>query len=135
MGAEENKAVVRRLVDEFLNKRNVDVVDEIFAEDFVDHQGGLAPTGDRASVKQFVEAITAAFPDVRFEIDHLVAEDDRVFALVSVQGTHTGDFQGVAATGRPIAFAGMTVMRLADGKIAERWNITDFAGLMRQIAP
>jgi steroid delta-isomerase-like uncharacterized protein len=133
MGIDDNKALVRRLVDEFLNQRKLDVVDEIFAEDFVDHQGALGPTGDRDSVKAFVTASTAAFPDARFEIGHLLAEGDLVFLRVIAQGTHRGEFGGISATGKAGSMASMSLVRVTDGKIAERWNITDFGGLMQQL--
>lgn len=133
MSVEENKALVRRLGNEFLNGRNLDVAGEIFAEDFVDHQGALGPTGDCDSVKAFVTRPWEAFPDLQFEEAHLVAEGDLVFAHLIAQGTHRGDFAGVAATGRTVSVAAMSVVRIADGKIVERWNITDFPALMRQI--
>ena len=133
MTTEENKAVLQRLIEEFLNGRNPNVVDEIFAKDFVDHQGGLGPTGGREDLKAFVAPITKAFPDIRFEIISMVAEGDRVFAHIVGRGTHSGDFAGVGATGRRVTTVGMSTLRIADGKVAERWNVTDFAGLMQQI--
>jgi len=133
VGTEENKALVRHFVEEFLNKRNVAIVDELFAEDFVNHQGGLGPTGDRESLKQLVGALLVAFPDMRFEIEQLLAEGDKVFLHVIGRGTHTGEFMGIPATGRSVLLAAMSVVRAVDGKCAERWNITDGTGLMQQL--
>ena len=135
MGTDENKALVRRLVGEFLNQRRPDVVDEIFADDFVDHQGALGPTGDRGSVKDFVRQGLEAFPDMQFEINDLIAEGDLVFVRLTGHGTHRGDVGGVGATGRTVVAAVMSVVRVASGRIAERWNISDVVGLMQQIAP
>ena len=134
MGIEENKGLARRLVEEFLNQRKLDVVDEIFSEDFVDHQGGLGPTGDRDSVRAFVRAARDGFPDARFEIANLIAEGDRVLLHLVLRGTHSGVFRGVPATGRKVTLAGMTVLQVADGRVVKRWSITDFAPLMQQIS-
>ena len=133
MGIEENKRLARRLVEEFLNQRKLDVVDEIFSEDFVDHQGGLGPTGDRDSLRLFVRALMDAFSDGRFEIIQLIAEGDSVLGHLEFNGTHSGVFRGVAATGKNVQNATMSVVRVANGKVVERWNITDWAALMQQI--
>ncbi len=134
MGIEENKAAARRLVEEFLNNRNADIVDELTTEDFVDHQGGLGATGDRESLKQFVGAFIAAFPDLHFEIEHLIAEGDSVFLHVVARGTHAGEFRGIPATGKPVTLVAMSVARVENGRMAERWNVTDLAGLMQQLS-
>ena len=132
MGIEENKGLARRLVEEGLNQRK-DMISEIFSEDFVDHQGGLGPTGDRDSTRMFVRALTDGFQDARFAIINLIAEGDLVLVHMEVSGAHSAEFMGVAATGRHVKSAAMTIIRVAGGKIVERWNITDRAGLMRQI--
>jgi steroid delta-isomerase-like uncharacterized protein len=134
MGIEENKGLARRLVEELLNQRKLDVVDEIFAEDFVDHQGGLGPTGDRDSVRAFARALTDGFPDAHYELINLIAEGDRVLLHIKTDGTHSAEFRGVPATGRKVTNAGMSVIRVAGGKVVERWNVTDFAALMQQIS-
>jgi len=133
MTAEENKVLMHRFIEEIMNGRNLHGADEFFADDFVDHQGGIGPTGGREAVKAFVATLTGGFPDMRFEAVNMVAEGDRVFAHVVGRGTHSGDFAGIPATGREVTAAGMSVVRVAHGKVVERWNITDFAGLMKQI--
>ena len=134
MGIEDNKAIVRRLVGDFLSKHELAAADDIFAEGLIDHQGAVTATGQE-NVKQFVGGLFAAFPDLQFEIGHLIAEGDKVCLNVIGRGTHRGEFRGVAPTGRAVTILGTSIVRIADGKIAERWNITDIAGLMQQIAP
>ena len=134
MGIEENKAIVRRLVGDFLSKHDLAAADDIFADGLIDHQGAVTATG-RETVKQFVGGLFAAFPDLQCEIAHLIAEGDKVCLNVIGRGTHRGEFRGVAPTGRAVTILGTSIVRIADGKIAERWNITDIAGLMQQIAP
>lgn len=133
MGTDENKAVARRLVEGILNEWDAAKVDEAFADDFVNHQGGLGATGGREELKQFMGAMIAAFPDARFKIKHLVAEGDLVSIHLTLQGTHSGEFQGIAATGRSIEIAGMGLIRIANGRVVERWNVMDVAGLTRQL--
>lgn len=133
MGVKENKALARRLVEEALNEGNLDVTDELFADDFVDHQGGLGATGGREEAKQFICAIRAAFPDIHYEIEHLAAEGDLVMLHLIARATHKGEFREVPATGRQVEWAGMGVLRIEDGKVAERWNVTDLEGLAKQL--
>jgi len=100
MGIEENKAIVHRLVGDFLNKHDLSVADEIFADDLIDHQAAITATR-RANVKQFVAGLFEAFPDLRCEITHLIGEGHNVCVNVIGRGTHRGEFRGVAPTGPP----------------------------------
>lgn len=132
MGAKENKAFARRLVEEILNNWNPDAVDGVFADDFVNHQRG-AVTGDRDELKRLMGGLYVAFPDLKWTIEHLIAEGDLVSVYLTGHGTHQGEFQGIAPTGKSVTFEGMGIIRIADGKVAERWNIQDAAGLMAQL--
>lgn len=134
MGIEENKAAARQLVDEYLNGRNVAVVDELTSEDFVDHQGGVGVTGGRQDLKEFIGGFLSSFEDLQFEAEHLVAEDEFVCIHLVARGTHTGEFQGIPATGKPVTIGGISMVRYDnEGRMAERWNVVDIAGLLRQI--
>jgi len=79
--------------------------------------------------KQFREA----FPNMMIEVEDMVAEGDKVTARCSVRGKHEGNFRGIAATKSPVEFTGMTIVRIADGKIVEAWNNFDFATLNKQV--
>jgi steroid delta-isomerase-like uncharacterized protein len=131
MPRDANKAIVRQLVDGFLNAHDLAVADEIFAEDLIDHQAG--GSAGRESVKRFVSGLWESFPDLHCEIDHLVSEGDMVCVWVTGRGTHRGAFRGIAPTARSVTINGTSIMRIADGVIAERWNITDMEGLMAQL--
>lgn len=134
MSVQEHKALAERLVEEALNRGNLNITDELFTDDFVDHQGGLGPTGGRDAAKQFVTGLRTAFPDVQFEVTRLVAEGDFVVLHLVARATHSGDFQGIPPTGKSVEWAGIGILRFAEGKVAERWNVTDLAGLMQQIS-
>ncbi|HET9224649.1 MAG TPA: ester cyclase [Roseiflexaceae bacterium] len=133
MSAEQNKAIVRRMVEEAQSRQNLAAVDELFAADFVDHSvpPGLPP--NREGVKMQFAMFFAAFPDLRVVIHAQVAEGDEVVTRKTFHGTHQGDLMGMPPNGRPIAFDVIDILRLKDGKITDHWNVVDQLGLMRQI--
>jgi len=132
--SEENKAVVRRLFDEVLGGGDYAAVDELVTADYHDHDpANEEDTRGPEGVKEEIGGYRAALPDIRFTIEHQVAEGDRVATRFSFEGTHQGDLMGVAATGNPVSLGGIVIHRLADGRIVEgHWN-WDTLGLLRQI--
>ncbi len=130
---EENKTIVRRIVEEFVNKGNTGVVDELFSPNFVDHGSSFETVGGREAVKQLVETLRTGFPDLHFQIEHLIAEEDKVVAHLKGSGTHNGYFMGRPPTGKRIAFRNMTVLRISGSKVVERWNVYDIHGILGQI--
>jgi steroid delta-isomerase-like uncharacterized protein len=133
MSAEYNKVIVRQMVEELQSGHNLDVVDALFAADFVDHSvpPGLPP--DRAGVKMQFAMFFNAFPDLRVVIHDQVAEGDNVVTRKTFHGTHQGDLSGIPPTGQAVAFDVIDILRVQDGKITDHWNIVDQLGLMRQI--
>ncbi len=130
---EENKALVRRFSHEFKNKANHGIVDELCAKNFKHHfkdpRIAPGPTG----MKNLGKVVAGAFPDVHVTIEDLIAEDDRVVERSSVKGTHKGDFFGIPATSKPVAWTEAHVYRVENGKIAELWSEVDFMSIMMQI--
>ena len=132
MSAEENKALFRRLVDEFINTGNEAVADEVMTPDFVEHEElGGPPT--REGVKQFFAMFRAAFPDLRVTIEDMIAEGDKVVARLTMRGTHQGEFLGIPPTGKQVTMGVIDIVRVADGKAVEHWGISDQLGLMQQL--
>jgi steroid delta-isomerase-like uncharacterized protein len=131
--SEQNKELVRQLLEEDISRGNVAVAERIIHPEFFDHtnppgmQRGLE--GHNAIVRLF----RAAFPDQWWQIEDLIAEGDRVVARTTMRGTHSGDFFGIPASGRAVTLTGVHVMRIADGRIIEHWGSNDDLGLMRQI--
>lgn len=119
---ERNKDVIRRLLAE-VDRGNLDVVDAYYAPAYVDHTPSpirsLAPGRD--GVRQALALFHQAFPDTTHTIEDLVAEGDRVVARISARGTHTGELFGHAPTGRVVTLTGITIYRIVEGRIAERW--------------
>lgn len=119
---ERNKDVLRRLMAE-VDRGNIDVVDACYAPDHADRtpspSRSLVP--GREGVRQAFVLFQKAFPDAHHTIEDLIAEGDRIVARISAQGTHTGEIFGYAPTGRVITLTGITIYRLLDGHIVERW--------------
>jgi steroid delta-isomerase-like uncharacterized protein len=129
---EANKAVARRLMDEVWGQGKVEVLDEIMAEDVVDH-GAADASGGREAIKEAVTMIRSAFPDLHpVEVD-LIAEGDKVVRRWIVSGSHLGNFLGLPPTGKPIRVTGINVDRIVDGRIVEYWHNFDMLGWLEQL--
>ena len=130
--AEANKRTVRRIPEEVVNQGNLDALDEIFAEDVVDH-GPAGDVGGRERIEEGFETLLGAFPDFTVIVDEILAEGDTVAVRLTERGTHEGAFVGIDPTGRAVEFEAMAFLRLEDGKVAERWTQLDQLGLMEQL--
>jgi steroid delta-isomerase-like uncharacterized protein len=134
MSAEANKALIRRFYEEVWNRGNLDVADEVFAAGYVRHDfRATEPEPGPAGQKQIAADFRAAFPDLSFEIDFLLAEGELVAGRWTATGTHLGSWAGFAATGRPMRFSAINVFRFDGGKVVEIWNHRDDLGLMEQL--
>ncbi len=134
--SEENKAVLRRWFEEVWNKGREEAIDELFAEDGVAH--GLAGDGGGKlrgpeGFKPFFQRFRDAFPDIEIVVEDIIAEGDRVAARCTVRGRHQSDSLGFAATNQPVAFDGICIVRIRDGKIVEAWNNFDFMAMFVQV--
>jgi steroid delta-isomerase-like uncharacterized protein len=114
MSVEENKAFVQRYVEEPWNKGNVDALDELCAPNF--HLEGF---GGVEEFKATIKAFRKSFPDLHFTVEEIIAEGDKVAYRWTARGTHQGEYEGVAPTGKTITSTGITIIRLADGKVVE----------------
>jgi len=134
MGVEDNKALVRRFYGEVWDKGNLSVAHEVFAADYVRHdlRPSQALPGPAGQAK-IAEDFRRAFPDLRFEVDLVLGEDDLVAARWTATGTHTGPWGSLEPTGTVATFAGVNIFRFAHGKVAEIWNHRDDLGLMTQV--
>src|SRR6266540_1152226 len=129
---EESKAIMRRLIDEFWNGRDLDAADELFHPDAISPSAPFLPAGPEGP-KTIARMFFSAFPDYQIQIEHLIGEDDRVAARLSQRGTHQGELMGVAATGREAAWTETGILRIADGRIVESWYDVDLLGMMQQL--
>jgi steroid delta-isomerase-like uncharacterized protein len=126
---EANKEIVRRFYAEAINDRDLGAVDRLLSEDF-SHDGERR---GRPGQRQAVDAFLQAFPDLHNEIVFMLAEGDLVAAHQEWRGTHGGEFLGVEATGKEVAFTSTAVLRIRDGLIAEAWDEVDMLAVLQQV--
>jgi len=133
MSIDANKSLVCRLVKEAQEGGNLALVDELLAEDFVDHTPlpGVPPTRD--GVRALFAGLHVAFPDLRVTIHEQIAEGNQVVTRKTFEGTHGGPFMGIPATGNRIAFPVIDILTLRDGKIREHRLVLDQLQLLQQL--
>jgi len=131
MSTDENKAVVRRFVDEIFDQGNVAAVDELVADSFVPHTWPSV-TG-KEDFKQTVVRMAKAVKDPHHTIDDMVAEGDKVSVRLTSHAVQTGDVMGVKAAGKEYTIAEQHIFRVVDGKVVEHWHVADMLGMMQQI--
>jgi steroid delta-isomerase-like uncharacterized protein len=118
MATEENKEIVRRVIEEIVNEGKLSLVDEVLASDYIYH----FPTHDingPEGFKEFVTSMRKAFPDLHVTIEDLIAEGDKVAARVIMRGTFKGELNGIAPTGRKLAFREAVFVRFENGREVE----------------
>ena len=130
---EDEKKVVTRFVEEFKNRANHDIVDELFTADFVHHLTDPRLPPGRDALKLLGQSIVAGFPDVQVPVEDLLVDGDKVIERTTARATHTGEFNGIPATGKQVTWTEIHIYRLVDGKIAEQWSEIDLLGLLVQL--
>ena len=129
MTPEENKAVARRFFEEVWNNQNLDVVDEVFAPTVI-FNGQPMP---RDAIKLLVTARRAVFPDIQVTVEDQVAEGDKVSTRRTWRATHQGTYRGITATGKPVKWTQISIVRLAEGRIVEDWPVADELSILQQL--
>ncbi|MCJ7671617.1 MAG: ester cyclase [Acidimicrobiia bacterium] len=134
MSEHDPTQLMRVITEEIWNRRRLDLVDELIAEDLVDHCAfpGLELSG-RARYLASVNLSHDGFSDRREEIELIVADEDKAVSYARVTGTHDGDFMGLPPTGRTVDFLVMGILRFANGQAVERWGIGDSLTMMEQL--
>lgn len=136
---EANKAFFRKAFKEFFIQQDLESVDRNYSPNYIQHNEmvaawtkaqGLSPT---EGVKRFFQGFFTAFPDFAPTIEHLYAEEDKVFAFVTWRGTHQGNFQGIPATGKQIVIKTAEIMRIKNGQFAEHWDIVNDLELLKAL--
>jgi steroid delta-isomerase-like uncharacterized protein len=133
LSEDANKALVKRFYEDVWAKGDLDVADELFAPDYVRHDFRPGNPAGPEGQKEIARAFRAAFPDLSFEIDFLLADGDFVAGRWTATGTHLGPWAGLEPTGNPMRFSAINVFRFSDGKVVELWNHRDDLGLMEQL--
>ena len=134
MSEADNKATIRRFVEEGLNKRNAALIDEVYSAEYIGHDPERPAPRRVEDLKQgMVGLLGKVFPDAQYSIEGLVAEGDMVVWHWTFRATHQGELMGIPPTGKPILFAGVNIFRMANGKVVEDWVYRDTVGMLRQL--
>jgi len=126
---EENKALIRRWLDA-LNKKDLDILDEIAAPDYFDRTRQLRGL---ENVRQLINMVFRAFPDYHETIEEIIAEGDKVWTRETVTGTNTGEYLGLAPTGKKFTTTAINIWRLVDGKVVEKVGVLDQSDVQKQL--
>lgn len=130
---EDNKRIVRRMIEEGVNARDLSVFDELISPSFVDHEAEGAAPGGPEGEKESLAAIRESFPDWRWEVEEMLAAEDKVITRYVVRGTHRGEYMGAAPTNKEVRIEGINIVRIEGGKIVESWGNSDQLGWLRQL--
>jgi steroid delta-isomerase-like uncharacterized protein len=130
---EQNKALIRRGY-EGMNKANIEILKELFAPNlaYYNPSGSVKPLSKEEAI-EFYKMLNRAWPDLNFGIQDIIAKGDMVIVRLITKGTHTGDFQGIPATGIRGESSVIFISRIQDGKIVEEWVESDMLGVMMQL--
>jgi predicted ester cyclase len=131
VSAQENKAVVRRYIEEVWNRHNIDVTNELISPDYLNH--AASAEYQRAGVKYSLNWLFSIFLDHRFDIEDAAGDGETVAVRGTCSGTHEGELWGIRPTGKRFAVQQSHWFRVVDGKVAEHWALRDDLGMMRQI--
>jgi steroid delta-isomerase-like uncharacterized protein len=126
-----NRAIVQSYINRVWNQHDYSAIDENIKVDYIQHSPNVPPGRD--GVKAFFKMVNGAFSEVKFTVEEMIEEGDKVAWRWTLRGKHTGDFQGMPPTGRDFQFSGISILRLEDGKFAELWVEQDMLGLIAQL--
>jgi steroid delta-isomerase-like uncharacterized protein len=131
--AEENKGIAERVIEEVWNKGNLGTFDEVFAADLVNHNPFNTEVRTAEDYRAFISTGIAAFPELHYTIEDMIAEGDKVAFRFVFTGTHEGEMGGIPRTGKHVTMTGMTICRCEGGKIPELWANWDGLGYLQQL--
>jgi steroid delta-isomerase-like uncharacterized protein len=131
---EKNTAAVKRFYDEVMNKGNMKAVDELIADNYIEH---YVPDpklpANKAGLAQMMSMFRTAFPDLQVTVEDIIAKGDKVWAYTTMRGTNKGEFMGMPATGKKIDVKGVDIVRFANGKAVEHRGVSDDLTMMQQL--
>ncbi len=131
---DKNLAALKRFYDEVMGKGNLTAIDELVAENFVEH---YVPDpnfqANRTGVHQMMSMFRTAFPDMQITVEDVIAKGDKVWAYTTMRGTNKGEFMGMPATGKKVEVKGFDIVRFANGKAVEHWGLNDDYTMLQQL--
>jgi len=131
--AEKNKKLVRRFYDEVMRDGNLAVIDELIADNYIEHEEFPGLTPNKEGLKGWVKMTRGAFPDLKMEVEDIIAEGNKVAVIARMKGTHQGEFLGKKGTGRKLDLPFVDVILIKDGKAVEHWGYSDNMKMAEQL--
>ncbi len=134
MSVQDNKALVGRFFTEVIGEANLDLIDELVADDFVEHEElpGVPTRGPEAP-KAALGMFLSAFSGLQMKADEMIAEGDKVVVRGTMSGTHTGEFMGIPPTNKNFKVQFIDIIEIREGKATAHWGVTDQAAMMQQL--
>jgi steroid delta-isomerase-like uncharacterized protein len=132
MSIEDNKALVRRFIEEVFVAGRFEAVDELVTEDFVGHTWRLPKPGPEA-LREAMARVAGGLADAAFTIEDLIGEGDEVAVRLTASATQTGPFMGLPPSGKRYSIGEIHIFRIRDGRVAEHWHEFDQLGMMQQL--
>ena len=133
VSAQDNKALVRRFVDEVQSGGNIDLIDEICSPKFVNYSAPPGLPTDCEGIKIATVMFRRAFPDSYFTVEDMMAEGDKVATRKTFHGSHEGEFMGIPPSGRSVTMSLIDIVRITEGRVVEHWSVGDTLGMMQQL--
>lgn len=133
MLGQSGASLVRRYYDDALTPANWMMLETLVAPDFTEHEAVWGLPATRAGLRRKYELLRTGFPDLRFDVEDLLMDEDKVVARVSVSGTHSGPFMGQPPTGRHFSVTSINIFRIRSGQIVEHWGAFDQMGMLAQL--
>jgi predicted ester cyclase len=133
MTAEENKKITKRFLEEVFNANNTSAIDNYISNDYVDHSPPPGVPGNKEGFKMIGAMVHQAFPDFKYTITNLIAENDMIVAHLTSTGTMKGAFMEMPATGKHATWTEIHIGKMKDGKFVEHWTVIDQLSMLQQL--
>ena len=133
MEADELRALCHRFYSEVFNQGKLDLIDEMMADDFVEHEEMPGMPTDKEAPRMFIGMMRDAFPDANATIEDMVVEGNTVAVRARMSGTHKGEFMGIPPTGNKFDVQAIDIIMFRDGKAIAHWGVTDSMTMMQQL--
>lgn len=131
--SKQNNIAAQQQFGEAINSGNFEKFDALVAADAIEHDPAPDQQPGPEGYAAFFGTLRGAFPDMKVEVEQLIADEDNVAFAYTLTGTHNGDFMGIPATGKKIKARGMQISKFKDGKMVERWGSSDELGILKQL--
>jgi steroid delta-isomerase-like uncharacterized protein len=131
---QNNKSIVKRFYEEVLNRGDLDTMISLVKDDFIENSPVAGQAPGLEGLVQRINALRSAFPDLRFTLEEILADGEKVVARWNFSGTHTGKFMDFEPTEARLNVAGIDFFRMSEGRIKERWQFVDSVPLLGKLA-